>query len=121
MWPFKRRSMANPVVIPVPDDAPTGAYDRVSQKLLKANPAEASRQMREKGRAIAERDMQNALKAGATSYIWRTAGDGDVCERCSSRDGKRFTWKRPPAGGHPGTCADCPSGWCRCYAQPVIS
>lgn len=64
------------------------------------------------------RERSQAL--GITEYIWRTSRDERVRESHAKRDGKRFRWDDPPAGGpaeggHPGESINC-----RCTAEPVI-
>lgn len=61
-----------------------------------------------------------AQYVGATHYIWRTAGDGDVRESHAEMDGKIFRFDQPPAvegeGNHgPGEIYNC-----RCFAEPII-
>jgi SPP1 gp7 family putative phage head morphogenesis protein len=66
--------------------------------------------------------------AGITHYEWRTAGDRRVVGTPGGpwkpskqhgnhyeRDGKIFSWKKPPVDGPPGI-----SPGCRCIAAPVI-
>lgn len=125
-WPFSKRpkpkaaSWVNPVAIPIPEGMDPRIFDRVPDKLWRTDPQEAIRQIREKGIAMAQLTQRRAEYIGATHYIWRTAGDGDVCEVCAKRNGKRFAWKNPPLHGHPAECDACPQGWCRCYAEPII-
>jgi SPP1 gp7 family putative phage head morphogenesis protein len=57
---------------------------------------------------------------GATQYIWRTAGDGDVRESHREMNGKVFQFMSPPTlsdgmNGNPGEFPNC-----RCYAEPII-
>jgi uncharacterized protein with gpF-like domain len=66
---------------------------------------------------------------GGTQYIWRTVRDERVVGKPGGfypkggpqhgdhyhRDGKVFSWDKPPADGHPGT----PIG-CRCFAQVML-
>jgi uncharacterized protein with gpF-like domain len=66
---------------------------------------------------------------GGTQYIWRTARDERVVGNPTglyphwnrqhgdhyARDGKVYSWDKPPADGHPGN----PIG-CRCFAQCLI-
>lgn len=65
--------------------------------------------------------------AGATKYIWRTSEDERVVGAPGNkskpnmrhgdhhaRNGKLFTWDRPPHDGHPGEAINC-----RCTAEPV--
>lgn len=61
----------------------------------------------------AERRQAKAL--GSEYYIWRTCGDGAVCERCRLNDGQKFSWDVEPKGGHAGARARC-----RCYPEAVI-
>lgn len=60
-------------------------------------------------------ERRRAKSAGCKEYIWRTAKDGAVCERCRSMEGKRVSWDEEPTGGHAGAVARC-----RCYPEPVI-
>lgn len=53
--------------------------------------------------------------AGATSYIWRTAGDSRVRSEHAARDGKQYSYDNPPPDGHPGTAIRC-----RCGQSPVF-
>lgn len=57
---------------------------------------------------------------GATHYIWRTAGDGDVRSSHRDMEGKVFQFAAPPTledgmSGNPGEFPNC-----RCYAEPII-
>lgn len=47
-------------------------------------------------------------------YIWHTAGDGRVRSSHADRDGKEFSWDKPPEGGHPGEAPNC-----RCWAEDI--
>jgi SPP1 gp7 family putative phage head morphogenesis protein len=53
---------------------------------------------------------------GVTGYVWRTMRDGRTRPEHQKREGKRFDWGNPPAGGHPGQAT-----LCRCYAEPDLS
>lgn len=57
---------------------------------------------------------------GATHYIWRTAGDGDVRESHREVDGKIFSFMAPPmlSDGMVGNPGEFPN--CRCFAEPII-
>lgn len=57
---------------------------------------------------------------GATHYIWRTAGDGDVRESHREVDGKIFAFMAPPtlSDGMTGNPGEFPN--CRCFAEPII-
>lgn len=52
---------------------------------------------------------------GIDDYIWQTAMDERVRPVHAQREGKRFSWDDPPAGGHPGEDFNC-----RCIAVPII-
>jgi SPP1 gp7 family putative phage head morphogenesis protein len=56
-----------------------------------------------------QRDM------GIEEYIWRTVNDERVRPEHADREGERFTWKDPPADGHPGQAIQC-----RCFPEPVF-
>ena len=53
---------------------------------------------------------------GIDKYVWRTVGDNRVRPSHRDKDGRVFSWNRPPADtGHP--------GWdyqCRCWAEPYL-
>jgi SPP1 gp7 family putative phage head morphogenesis protein len=57
---------------------------------------------------------------GATHYIWRTAGDGDVRHSHAVMDGKVFAFMAPPTleDGMTGNPGEFPN--CRCFAEPII-
>lgn len=115
-WPFSKREKINLVAIPRPEDAPPELFDRVTER----DPEKAAQMMRQKARAQSVFSAKQAAMAGATHYRWRTAGDGDVCAACATRNGRRFAWAAPPPGGHPGACETCTGGWCRCYAETIV-
>lgn len=50
---------------------------------------------------------------GIGHYKWRTMLDGKVRDAHKVREGKRFSWDKPPDGGAPGEDYNC-----RCYAEP---
>ena len=55
-------------------------------------------------------------EAGVEQYIWRTSEDERVRSDHASKDGKVFSWDKPPPDtGHPGHSIQC-----RCVAEPVI-
>lgn len=67
---------------------------------------------------------QNSI--GVTRYIWRTAMDERVRGRPGgmypnaipshwAREGKTYSWNKPPEGGHPGEAINC-----RCYAEAIL-
>lgn len=72
------------------------------------------------GRAYAQSEKKNQLKIGATQYLWHSADDGDDCEQCAKNNGKIFSWRKPPATGHPGEGKCCPHGHCRCWAEAIF-
>ena len=57
---------------------------------------------------------QQAL--GISHYTWSTSQDERVRHEHVLRDGRRFAWDNPPAGGHPGQAIRC-----RCVAVPDTS
>jgi len=66
------------------------------------------------------REIQEILKAnqarsGAKKYIWRTKKDAKVRSSHFDREGKVYSWDKPPPGGHPGEAFGC-----RCWAEPVF-
>lgn len=65
-------------------------------------------------RIYASMEQQRQQTEGVTHYIWHTAGDDKVRPAHAVNDGQLFSWKNPPATGHPG------EGYhCRCHAEPV--
>jgi SPP1 gp7 family putative phage head morphogenesis protein len=59
---------------------------------------------------------QERLKdIGVTKYIWRTVGDNRVRPHHRDRNGKTYSWNKPPSDGHPGQPVRC-----RCRAEPVF-
>ncbi len=126
-WPFRRKSEPSPaqperysVAIPMPEGIDPTAFDRIPRKLWKDDPEGAAALMRDKSLKIFNFDRDRAEYVGCKFYIWRTVGDGDVCEVCAQRDGKRFSYRKEPPHGHAGICTACPQGYCRCYAEPII-
>jgi len=53
---------------------------------------------------------------GLDTYFWRTMRDVRVRPEHVVRDGRRFSWEKPPMGGAPGEAINC-----RCYADPDFS
>lgn len=67
----------------------------------------------------AARDVQTqAERVGAKSYIWH---GHDCCPHCNKQNGKRFYWAKPPKTGHPGEGRLCPNGYCRCWAEVIVT
>lgn len=64
------------------------------------------------GKLTSRLDQARQEEIGITEYIWRGA-----LPRCNhlERNGKKFKWKNPPPGGHPGQ-----AHLCACYAEAVI-
>lgn len=60
--------------------------------------------------------MYRAQSVGSDQYIWRTMRDERVRQSHREREGKIFSWSKPPAGGrHPGQEIRC-----RCRAEPLL-
>lgn len=54
---------------------------------------------------------------GVDKYVWTTAGDERVRDSHAAKEGKVFSWDKPPADtGHPGEDINC-----RCIALPVLT
>jgi SPP1 gp7 family putative phage head morphogenesis protein len=73
----------------------------------------------EVGRTATALTEARALSIGSTSYIWKTAGDGDVRPSHRAMAGQVVEWADPPEldgmVGHAGALPNC-----RCYASPII-
>lgn len=52
---------------------------------------------------------------GVEEYIWATSRDARVRPSHAALDGKKFSWNKPPAVGHPGEDFQC-----RCSAIPIM-
>lgn len=61
---------------------------------------------------IAEARQRNL---GIKRYVWRTSRDERVRDSHRDREGKVFSWNKPPEGGHPGIDYGC-----RCTSEPII-
>lgn len=57
----------------------------------------------------------NQTQAGVTGYKWRGRLDDREREAHRRREGKIYTWDKPPPDGHPGQPVNC-----RCHAQPYF-
>lgn len=55
------------------------------------------------------------LDLGIKEYDWITSRDERVRALHQERNGRRFSWDKPPSDGHPGMPIRC-----RCYARPVM-
>jgi SPP1 gp7 family putative phage head morphogenesis protein len=66
-------------------------------------------------------NQARSLSIGADSYVWRTAGDGDVRESHAELEGKTFRFDDPPDhsdGSGTYNPGDFPN--CRCYAETIL-
>lgn len=68
------------------------------------------------GRSDFTQERRRAKSVDSPGYIWRTAQDGSVCERCAANNGYKFSWDEEPSGGHAGAKTRC-----RCYPEPIIT
>jgi len=60
--------------------------------------------------------QERQTNAGLNQYIWVTVGDDRVRPSHAAKNGKKFSWDKPPKDtGHPGEDI-----MCRCYADPVF-
>lgn len=87
---------------------------------FQADLAKYHSELRRKSEAGFRYSKKRATEAGSRTYIWRSARDGDVCDICRSREGKKFSWYVEPPQGHAGATDCCPGGYCRCYPEPVF-
>lgn len=67
------------------------------------------------GKANAELTQYRQMDLGVKDYKWITAHDERVRPEHRARDGKEFSWDKPPSDGHPGMPIRC-----RCFASPVF-
>jgi len=70
----------------------------------------------EVGRLNGEMNEARQRELGVDRYVWRTVQDNRVREEHFEREGKSYSWKNPPADGHPGEAI-----MCRCFAEPDLS
>jgi SPP1 gp7 family putative phage head morphogenesis protein len=112
-----------------------GAQQGLSHTAVKKQIAERFGVSRNRAKVIA-RDQAGKLNAqltqlrhqalGVKQYRWRTVGDERVRGNPSglspkavpshwSREGKVFSWARPPQDGHPGQPIQC-----RCVPEPIL-
>lgn len=68
------------------------------------------------GKLFSQLSMTRQEDLGVTEYTWRTVGDNAVRQLHQDRDGKKFSWDKPPSDGHPGMAVNC-----RCIAEPVLA
>jgi len=68
------------------------------------------------GKLNGQLDRAKQLEAGVEGYYWRTSLDERVRSLHVSREGKYYSWDKPPADGAPGQPIQC-----RCQAQPALS
>ena len=107
----------NPVAIPVPDGMPAELLVRVptrqprdpNRKRKRRTPEEKaadhkawSEGMVQQNRVRFDFDRGRAEAIGLTHYRWRSAGDGDACKVCRSRNGKQFPLRAVNNFLHPG-------------------
>lgn len=117
-------------------------HEEIARKLLsgrKGKDGKVSRlRVSQKRAALIARDQVNKLNgnltelrqtgAGVKRYKWRTVGDSRVRGTPGTpsaglpldlnhfkREGKIFSWDKPPADGHPGEPIQC-----RCHAEPIL-
>lgn len=98
--------------------------NRRNQKFVTRALAEAMGITQRRARIIA-RDQTHKMNAvltrirnqqlGIDGYIWYTRRDDRVRKLHREREGKKFSWDKPPADGHPGY----PVG-CRCTAGAIL-
>lgn len=67
------------------------------------------------GKANAELTQFRQTDLGIKDYKWVTSHDERVRSSHRERDGKLFSWSKPPSDGHPGMPIQC-----RCHASPVF-
>jgi SPP1 gp7 family putative phage head morphogenesis protein len=65
--------------------------------------------------AHAELTRYRMQSVGVKEYIWRTVQDSRVRPEHAEREGKKFSWDKPPDGGHPGQAVRC-----RCGSEPIF-
>ena len=138
---------ANLVAILVPEGYPPELLVRVPARQPRAPSRKGKRRTKEEAAADYKAwldgtmqqarlrfnfDRDRAESAGATHYIWRSAGDYDVCDICKARNGKRFSLRAPADFQHPGfmMCECMPDDEeedpdtrpnpCRCFCQMVF-
>lgn len=69
------------------------------------------------GKLNGQLSMLRQKDVGVNSYIWRTVGDERVRPTHAIKEGRVFSWDKPPADtGHPGEDYQC-----RCHAEPILS
>lgn len=61
-------------------------------------------------------DQLRQTQAGISEYIWIHSGKVHFRPVHKARNGKRFSWDKPPADGHPKTLP-----FCGCSAQPFVN
>lgn len=66
-------------------------------------------------KANAELNMHRQTDLGIKDYIWKTSLDERVRPLHQERQGKEFSWSKPPSDGHPGMPIRC-----RCHASPIF-
>ena len=98
--------------------------DEIAEELLKTEEVTESRAMliarTETARSNSSLNQARAQSVGANTYIWRTAGDGDVRESHAEMEGKVCEYDNPPTLSDGTTINPGEIYNCRCYAEPVL-
>lgn len=69
------------------------------------------------GKFYGEINQLRQTELGVKKYIWRTVRDARVRDSHADKEGRIFSWDKPPSDtGHPGEDYQC-----RCYAEPVLT
>lgn len=67
------------------------------------------------GKLHAEVNRARQQEVGVDEYVWRGAMDERERPEHRAREGKTFSWSKPPPDGHPGEPVNC-----RCTAEPKL-
>ena len=126
---FEHDTNPSPFDIPIPEGTDPKMWERTRSPIrnrkkytpeqIEADADRYKKEMREKMASISKFDRERALSVGCKSFIWRAVKDAGTCTECAANDGRRFSYEKPPKIGYPGD-HDCPTGWCRCFAEPII-
>jgi SPP1 gp7 family putative phage head morphogenesis protein len=69
------------------------------------------------GKLFGQLNHLRQTELGVQKYIWRTVRDARVRGSHADKDGKTFSWNKPPFDtGHPGEDFQC-----RCWAEPILT
>jgi len=117
------------IAIPIPEGTDPKMWERARQPIRNRNKYAAEeiaadelrykKEMREKLTQLSKFNRERAQGVGCKSFVWRSAGDSDVCAECAKNNGKRFSYSKPPKIGYPGE-HECRVGWCRCVSESLI-